>query len=349
MSGPSACALGVRTPELDADWRAFLRAADPWALILFREACASPAQVRRLTGEIRDALGRDAVIWIDQEGGRVARLRPPHWPEFPPAALFGRLYSEDPSAALSEVRHCHRAIAHELKSIGVDGDFAPVLDAPAPGADPIIGDRAFSAEGHIIAALGRAALEGLHDGGVVGCIKHIPGHGRANADSHLALPRVQASREELEEDWQPFRALNDAPAAMTAHVVYTALDPERCATLSPIVIEQVIRGAIGFQGLLMSDDIDMKALAVAPGGRNELWPLGQRAQAAFAAGCDVVLQCNGVLADMQETADACPRLAGEALVRVQAAEAIAKRQDVWDQAWALARIERLRAGAYPGV
>jgi len=349
VSGPAACALGVRTPGLDAEWRAFLQATNPWALILFREACESPAQVRRLTSDIRDALGRDAIIWIDQEGGRVARLRPPNWPEFPAAAAFGRLYRDNIAEALAAVRMCHRAIAHELKAIGVDGDFAPVLDLPAPDADPIIGDRAFADDPAVIAALGRAALEGLHEGGVVGCVKHIPGHGRANADSHLALPQVTASREELELDWAPFRSLNDAPTAMTAHVVYTALDPERCATLSSRIIAEVIRGAIGFHGLLMSDDLDMRALAAAPGGSNAPWPLRDRAEAAFAAGCDIVLQCNGDLTAMREVADACPRLQGPALARAGAAEAIAKRQDVWDQAWALSRIERIRAASLAAV
>lgn len=352
-----ACALGVRTPALDAQWRAFLREANPWALILFGEACDSPAQVRRLTADLRDALGRDAVIWIDQEGGRVARLRPPHWPEFPPAAFFGAMYRQDPVAAREAARLCHQAIGHELKSIGVDGDFAPVLDAPAPGADPIIGDRAFSDDPAVIAALAAEALAGLHAAGVAGCVKHIPGHGRADADSHLALPVVRASREELERDFAPFRSLAGAEAAMTAHVVYTALDPERCATLSPEVI-RLIREDFGFRGLLMSDDLDMHALALAPAGARvganvaagaAPWLLSARAEAAFDAGCDLVLQCNGVLADMAETIEGCPELGGAALARAEAVEAIAKRADAWDQAWALARIERLRAGWDAGV
>ncbi len=345
----AACALGIRQPVLDGPLAQFLRDCDPWALILFRPACESPAQVRRLTGDVRDALGRDALIWIDQEGGRVARLTAPNWPLFPPAAVFGQIYAADPLAGLEAVRLSHRAMAHELKSIGVDGDFAPVLDLPAPGADPIIGDRAFATQPDAIIALARAAMEALAEGGVVGCIKHIPGHGRADADSHLALPVVRASRAELELDFAPFRALADAPAAMTAHVVYSALDPDRCATLSPAIIHGLIREDFGFDGLLMSDDLDMRALAASPikglGGANATpsgqWPLQERAQAAFDAGCDIVLQCNGILADMIETATACPALSGKALARAQAVEAIAQRGDVWDQAGALARIARL--------
>lgn len=344
---PRAAALGVRQPHVDASLKAFLRDAAPWGLILFGEACVDPPQVRRLTGDLRDALGRDAVIWIDQEGGRVARLRPPHWPEFPPAAVFGALYREDAAEAARLVRLCHRAIAHELKSIGVDGDFAPVLDLPQPGADPIVGDRAFAAEGEIAARLGRAAMEGLHAGGVAGCVKHIPGHGRANADSHLALPEVDAPRALLEHDWAPFRALADAPSAMTAHVLYTAIDPVWCATFSPAVIGEVIRGWIGFQGLLFSDDLDMRALACAPDGAP--LSLGERAKLAFAAGCEVVLQCNGVLADMERTIEAAPELSGTAWRRAQGLEAIAKADAVWDQAWALAHISRIGAAARPAV
>lgn len=344
---PRAVALGVRQPHLDASLKAFLRDAAPWGLILFGEACIDPPQVRRLTGELREALGRDAVIWIDQEGGRVARLRPPHWPEFPPAAAFGALYREDAAEAAALVRLSHRAIAHELKSIGVDGDFAPVLDLPQPDADPIVGNRAFAADGEIAARLGRAAMDGLHAGGVAACIKHIPGHGRANADSHLALPRVDAPREALEQDWAPFRALADAPSAMTAHVLYAALDAVRCATFSPTVIGEVIRGWIGFQGLLFSDDLDMRALASDADGAP--LSLGERARLAFVAGCEVVLQCNGALADMERTAEAAPELTGKAWERALALEAIAKTDAVWDQAWALARVSRIGAAARAAV
>lgn len=332
---PLACALGVRQTSLDPDRRAFFREAAPWAFIMFREACESREQVRRLCAELREAAGHDAVIWIDQEGGRVARLQPPEWPLFPPAARYGDLYAGDREAGLDATWLGHRLIAHELKAMGVDASYAPVLDLPAPGADPIIGDRAFALQPGAIAALGRAAMLGLHAGGVLSCIKHIPGHGRAEADSHLALPRVAASAAALEQDFAPFAALNDAPSAMTAHVVYEAYDAMRPATCSPTVIGEVIRGAIGFDGLLMSDDLDMKALARAPGVNDPeaIWPLRGRAEAAFAAGCDLVLQCNGELADMTAVAEGTPRLAGAALARAQAAERIARQSpDSFDAA-----------------
>jgi beta-N-acetylhexosaminidase len=316
-----SAALGVRQTELDSDTAAFFREARPWAFILFREACQSKDQVRALCGSLREAAGHDAIVWIDQEGGRVARMRPPEWPSFPAAAAYGALYQASAPEAREAAFLGHRLIAHELKAVGVDGDYAPVLDRPIDGADPIIGDRAFARDPETIALLGRAALEGLHAGGVVSCIKHMPGHGRAEADSHLALPRVNAARAELAKDFAPFRALCDAPAAMTAHIVYEALDPDRPATCSPYVIGSVIRREIGFQGLLMSDDLDMKALAQAMNGG-----LRERASAALAAGCDVVLQCSGKLEEMRETAEGCRELSGLSLVRAHAAERFAKAQ-----------------------
>jgi beta-N-acetylhexosaminidase len=296
-----ACVFGVRVAKLDADWRAFLKEAQPWALILFREACVSRAQVKRLCADLRDALERDAIIFIDQEGGRVARLKSPEWPAWPPPAAYGALYAKDPALALEACRLGFRLIADELKGLGVDGDFAPVLDVPVAGADPIIGDRAFSRDPDAIAALGRAALEALNAGGVAGCIKHMPA---------AALAR----------DIGPFKALADAPAAMTAHIVYEAWDSDHPATSSRRVIEEVIRGEIGFQGLLMSDDLDMKALQYAMNGT-----LADRARAALGAGCDVVLQCSGELKDMREAAEGCPPLSGLPLVRARAVEAFAKR------------------------
>jgi len=319
---PLACALGVRAPKLEDYPRAFFREAKPWAYILFREACQTREQVRALCDDLRDAAAHDALIFIDQEGGRVARLKPPEWPVWPACARYGEIYAADPDSGLEAARLGFRLIAHELKRIGINGDFAPVLDTPVQGADLIVGDRAFSPDGEAIAALGRAALAGLAEGGVVGCIKHMPGHGRAEADSHLALPRVSASAADLAIDIAPFKALASAPAAMTAHIVYDAWDTDRPATCSRVVIDNIIRGAIGFQGLLMSDDLDMKAMDYAmPGG------LAERARAAFAAGCDVILQCSGVLADMEEVASGCPRLSGEALSRARAVEAIAQRPE----------------------
>jgi beta-N-acetylhexosaminidase len=317
---PLSISLGIRGPSLDADMRAFLREAQPWSLILFRDACVSRAQVRALCADLREAAGYDSVIHIDQEGGRVARLRAPEWPSWPPSADYGKLYSVDMDAAIEAAHLGHRLIAHELKAIGVDGDFTPVLDVPVSGADPIIGDRAFSQDPKIIAVLGQAALDGLHAGGVAGCIKHMPGHGRAEADSHLALPKVKATEAELERDVFPFSQLAGAEAAMTAHIVYEAWDADRPATCSPIVIDKIIRGRIGFQALLMSDDLDMKALQYAMNGG-----LTERAEAALKAGCDVVLQCSGVLKDMEAAAKGCQTLAGLPLVRARAVEAFAKR------------------------
>jgi beta-N-acetylhexosaminidase len=316
-----ACSLGIRQPKLDDGLRAFFREAQPWSFILFREACVSREQVRALCADLREAAGHDAIIFIDQEGGRVARLKPPEWPTWPAAAFYGALYSKDDAAGLEAAKLGYRLIAHELKSIGIDGDFAPVCDRPVEGADPIIGDRAFAKDVREIVRLARAALDGLHEGGVAGCIKHIPGHGRAGADSHLALPRVTASKEDLQhQDLGPFIGMANAEAAMTAHIVYEAWDPDYPATCSSTVIANIIRERIGFQGLLVSDDLDMKALQFAFNGG-----LAERAQAALGAGCDVVLQCSGALKDMEAVAKGCLALDGLSLVRARAVERFAKR------------------------
>lgn len=317
---PLSVSLGIRQPTLDDNLRAFLRDACPWSLILFREACVTREQVGELCAGMREAAGYDCVVYIDQEGGRVARLKPPEWQTWPASAEYGKLYARNADAALEAAHLGHRLIAHELKTIGVDGDFTPVLDVPVDGADPIIGDRAFSHDEKIIPTLARAALEGLHAGGVAGCIKHMPGHGRAQADSHLALPKVRAAEVDLDRDVYPFARMADAEAAMTAHIVYEAWDPDRPATCSPTIIDKIIRGRIGFDGLLMSDDLDMKALQYAMNGG-----LTQRAEAALKAGCDVVLQCSGVLKDMEAAAQGCQTLAGLPLVRARAVEAFAKR------------------------
>jgi len=312
----TAAAIGVRQLQLDAGLRAFAREARPWSFILFREACAARAQVKQLCADLREAAGHDAIIYIDQEGGRVARLRPPEWPRWPPAAGYGALYARDPAGGLEAAKLAHRLIAHELKAIGVDGDFAPVLDVPEPGAHAIIGDRAFATEADSVAALGRAALAGLAAGGVVGCIKHLPGHGRALSDSHHELPRVPEGDNALARDIAPFKALaGEARVAMTAHIVYDALDRDRPATQSPLVIERIIRGAIGFDGLLCSDDLDMKALT---------GPLSARAEKAFTAGCDLVLQCSGKIEEMRAVMAGVPALSGKARARADAAAEIAK-------------------------
>lgn len=314
------CALGIRQPKPDAEMRAFFRDAQPWAFILFREACVSREQVRALCADLSASVGRDALVWIDQEGGRVARLKAPEWPVWPAPGAYGEVYTRDREAGVEAAKLGHRLIAHELRAIGIAADFAPVLDAPVEGSDKaVVGDRAFSADPEAIAVLARAALDGLHAGGVAGCVKHMPGHGRALSDSHFSLPRVRAEEADLERDLRPFFQLADAEAAMTAHIVYEAWDPERPATCSPVVIGQIIRKRIGFEGLLLSDDLDMKALGKIGG-------LGARAQAALGAGCDIVLQCSGALKEMKETANGCSELAGDAHERARRVEAIAKRQ-----------------------
>ncbi|MEQ1617479.1 MAG: beta-N-acetylhexosaminidase [Terricaulis sp.] len=325
------CALGIRQPKLDADARAFFRDAQPWAFILFREACVDREQVRALCADLRASVGRDALVWIDQEGGRVARLKAPEWPVWPAPGRYGEIYARDREAGVEAARFGYRLIAHELRAIGVDADFAPVLDAPVEGSDKVVvGDRALSSDPEAIAVLARAALEGLHAGGVAGCIKHMPGHGRAMSDSHFSLPRVRAEEAELERDLAPFARLADAEAAMTAHIIYEAWDGERPATCSPIIIGDIIRGRVGFQGLLFSDDLDMKALAKIGG-------LAERAATALGAGCDIVLQCSGVLKEMEETAKGCAPVSDAASGRIRAVEAFAKRQpgefDA-DEAWA---------------
>lgn len=315
-----SCLLGIRQPKLDNEMRDFLRDAQPWGFILFREACVSREQVRALNAELRNTVTHDAIIWIDQEGGRVARLKAPEWPVWPAAGKFGEIYAQDKTAGREAVHLGYRLIAYELRDIGIDGDFAPVLDVPVEGSDKIVGDRAFSADPKEVALLARAALEGMHDGGVAGCIKHMPGHGRATADSHLALPKVSARELDLANDVYPFTQLADAEAAMTAHIVFEAWDADRPATCSPFVIDEIIRKRIGFQGMLMSDDLDMHALQYAMNGG-----LKERAEAALGAGCDVVLQCSGKLKEMQTTANGCRNLDGLPLVRARAVEAFAKR------------------------
>ncbi|MEX2644328.1 MAG: beta-N-acetylhexosaminidase [Acetobacterales bacterium] len=292
---PAAAIFGCIGTTLTDEEEAFFAETDPLGFILFARNCRNPAQVAALVGALRQTVDRpDAPVLIDQEGGRVARLRPPNWYGAPPAAVFGALAESGPDAAAEAARLNARLIAADLAALGIDVDCAPVLDVPVAGAHDIIGDRAFCRSPEAVAMLGRAACEGFLDGGVLPVIKHVPGHGRARSDSHLDLPVVEASLDELRSaDFLPFRALADMPLAMTAHVVYTALDPDRPATLSPRVIADVIRGEIGFSGVLISDDIGMGAL----GG-----PFDMRAAAALDAGCDVVLHCSGRLDEMREVA-----------------------------------------------
>lgn len=309
---PRSVLFGCEGLRLSDAEKAFFREADPLGFILFQRNCADPDQVRALTAALRDCVGRaDAPVLIDQEGGRVQRLRPPHWKRRPAMRDVGSIYARDPQRGVRLAWVLARAIAAELRAVGITVDCAPVLDVPVAGAHDVIGDRAFSDRVAAIAALGQAQISGFLDGGVLPVIKHIPGHGRARADSHHELPVVDTDVGTLEAtDFAPFRLLNHAPLAMTAHVVYTAIDSAAPATLSPRMIGDIVRGSIGYDGCLMSDDLSMKALS----GSFE-----QRTRAALDAGCDVVLHCNGLMDEMEPIAAATPRLKGDALRRTRAA------------------------------
>lgn len=325
-----AAIFGLAGPDLSADEAAFFHEADPWGFILFARNVVDPTQLTRLTGELRAAVGRNAPVLIDQEGGRVQRLGPPHWRGW--RDVMHHFDGADEAAALEAVRLRYRIIAGELRAVGIDVNCAPVLDIPAPGGHEIIGARALGRSGGEVARRGRAVCEGLLAGGVLPVVKHLPGHGRAPADSHLSLPRVAASRAELDRvDFAPFRALADQAAGMTAHVLYEALDPDRCATLSPVVID-IIRRDIGFEGLLMTDDLSMRALD---------GPMAARTRAALAAGCDIALHCNGDMAEMEDVAGAAPVLSGRAAARAARAEAARGVPDDTDIAAAFARFRQL--------
>ena len=333
---------GCSGPALSAAECDFFRDASPWGFILFGRNLESPAQIRALIGELRQTVGdaRTPVL-IDQEGGRVARLKPPSWHARPPAARFGTLYAENPEIAREATYLNARLIAHDLTQLGINVDCLPVLDVPVPGAHDIIGDRAFAGDPATVIDLGRAQIEGLLEGGVLPVMKHIPGHGRAGADSHLTLPRVSASAEELSAgDFVTFRSLNTCPMAMTAHVVYEAIDPQRPATTSPKVIRQVVRGEIGFDGLLLSDDLSMQALDGS---------LSARTKAALFAGCDLVLHCNGDMAEMMDVALEAKTLAGAAARRSKQALSHLPEgcPDDFDAAGAEARLAELLA-SLPG-
>lgn len=333
MTARLAAILGCAGEVLNDSELALIREARPVGLILFARNCASPTQVRRLVDSWKEAAATDEVlVLIDQEGGRVCRLTPPHWRKPPPAAAFGRLASIDAEAGREAARTNARLIAAELVELGVNVDCIPVLDVPVSGAHDIVGDRAFSADPAVIADLGEATCEGLLDGGVLPVIKHIPGHGRATADSHVSLPVVEAARDELEKvDFTPFKTLADMPLAMTAHVVYTALDPGNPATVSPDAIG-VIRSGIGFDGLLMTDDLSMKAL---PGS------IAERARRAREAGCDVVLHCNGEADEMTAVAENVGALDIEGRRRLERALSWVRRPGAFDVSLAVARVEGL--------
>jgi len=311
---PAAALFGCEGLRLSDSERTFFQTVNPLGFILFARNVESPAQVRALVQELRASVGRvDAPVLIDQEGGRVQRLRPPHWRKAPPGADFARLAALDFELAKRAVRLNNRLIAAELADLGIDVDCTPVLDVPVPGAHDVIGDRAFGATPEMIAALGREVCEGMFDQGVLPVIKHIPGHGRSMVDSHLDLPVVEASLAELEaQDFAPFRALADMPWAMTAHVIYKALDPDHPATTSAKIIGEIIRGAIGFDGLLLSDDLSMQAL------RGDF---AERTRASLAAGCDLVLHCNGKAEEMTAIASALIPMSDAALARFERGQA----------------------------
>lgn len=306
----SAAIYGCAGHRLTEDERAFFAKARPWGFILFRRNIDTPDQVRALTDELRAAIGDpDAPILIDQEGGRVQRMGPPHWPKYPPGDAYLKS-TNDPQDARDLVRLGARLIAHDLREVGINVDLAPVLDVPVPGSHDIVGDRAYGQDPQTVALLGRAAAEGLLAGGVLPCIKHMPGHGRAFADSHKDLPTVQVDFETLNAwDFAPFKSLSDMPLAMTAHIVFTAVDKKRPATQSKKAV-RLMREHLGFSGLILTDDLSMQALKGS---------LGERANQSLIAGCDVVLHCNGVLSEMQEVADAVGKLKGRAKARAEAA------------------------------
>jgi len=325
---------GVSGLELSAAEREFIRGERPWGFILFKRNVETPDQVSALVEELRTCLGEaDAPVLIDQEGGRVARLGPPHWPVYPPGAAFGALYDLDPALGLQAARLSSRLIAADLIDLGITVDCLPLADVPVAGANAVIGNRAYGTEPAKVAAIARAVTGGLEQGGVLPVLKHIPGHGRATADSHFRLPTIDTPREELERtDFAAFRPLADLPMAMTAHVVFSALDPAQPATTSATIIRQVIRGQIGFQGLLMSDDVSMNALAGS---------IAERTRAIVNAGCDMVLHCNGKLDEMRDVARETPELTDEALQRASRALASRKPPEPLDRQAARAELDAL--------
>ena len=331
--------VGVSGLVLTDDERAFLRDQQPWGFILFKRNVDTPAQVTDLVMDLRATVGRDdAPVLIDQEGGRVQRLGPSHWPLYPPGAVFGALYDQDRAAGLEAARLSSRLIAADLTDLGITVDCLPLADVPVAGADAVIGDRAYGTDPDKVAAIARAVTDGLEQGGVLPVLKHIPGHGRATADSHAALPIVDTPAAELAKtDFAAFKRLADLPMAMTAHVVFSAFDAAQPATTSATMIEQVIRGAIGFQGLLMSDDVSMNALEGA---------IAERTQAIVAAGCDMVLHCNGRMEEMRLVAAETPVLSGEALARANRALASRKVPQPFDRVAGRKALDKLigRAG-----
>ncbi|MBS0247761.1 MAG: beta-N-acetylhexosaminidase [Proteobacteria bacterium] len=304
--------------------RAFLREAAPWGLIIFKRNINNPQQVADLIRDFRDVVGWEAPVLVDQEGGRVQRLGPPQWPAYPPGAVYGGIYDRDKASGLAAARLGAHLIASDLRALGIDVDCLPLADVPISGADNVIGDRAYGTTPDKVAAIAGAVAEGLLAGGVLPVLKHLPGHGRARADSHKELPVVDTDRATLEQtDFAAFRPLKHLPLGMTAHVVFSAIDRLAPATTSVTMVREVIRGSIGFDGLLMSDDVSMGALS---------GTIATRSQQALAAGCDVVLHCNGDLAEMREVAGVAPELAGAAAERANAALALRSQREEFDVA-----------------
>ncbi len=331
---PKAAIFAPAGVVLGAREKSFFAEADPAGFILFARNCDSPDQIRRLTAELRACVGRsDAPILIDQEGGPVARLKPPHWPARPAAPRFGELARRDINAAIEATELNARLIADDLQALGLDVDCIPMLDVPAPNAHEIITGRAFATDPQIVATLGQAVCRGLTAGGIAPVIKHLPGHGRASADSHERLPVVNAPRADLDEvDFAPFRALRGAPWGMTAHIVYSDIDDAEPASTSSVIIGDIIRGEIGFDGVLLSDDLGMKAL----GG-----DFGERAAKCIAAGCDIVLHCSGDAAEMRAVADAVDPLSEPAAARFERAIAASGPPRPFDRAAADKRLAAL--------
>ena len=338
MSATSAAIFGISGHRLTGAERDFFRDVSPWGFILFKRNVSNPEQLKALTDELRGSVGRDTPILIDQEGGRVQRMGPPHWRKYPPAAAYLAAADGDHDKAARWIELGHRLMASDLRRVGINVDCAPVLDTPVDGAHDIIGDRALAREPATVARLGRAAADGLLAGGVLPVIKHIPGHGRALSDSHHHLPEVRLDLVRLDEwDFAPFKALNDLPAAMTAHVVFKTVDAERPATTSHDTIE-MIRERLGFDGLLMTDDLSMKALKGA---------LGDRARRALTAGCDLVLHCNGDLDEMRDIAAVVPGLDGRSAERAKAALVrIADEPEPFDDAAAVAELAAALDGRF---
>ncbi|NBS24292.1 MAG: beta-N-acetylhexosaminidase [Altererythrobacter sp.] len=326
--------FGIAGAQLTEEERAFFREADPAGYILFGRNCVDPQQLRALTDDLRAIHGRERLlVSIDQEGGRVARLRPPHWAHYPSGQTFDALYQIAPASAIEAVRAGAHAMALELSAMGITVDFHPPLDVRQPGAHDVIGDRALGSEPMQVAAIGRAILDGLAKGGVAGCIKHMPGHGRTTTDTHHALPTVTASEEELELDIAPFRAVNKAPIGMTGHLLFNAWDKDKPATLSPFIISEIIRKRIGFDGLLLTDDIDMEAL-------NGTVP--ERAVAAHSAGCDIVLNCWAKMPDMVAIVDQLPAMDEVTLARLDnALKTTQLRDDLGEHTELLAKRDSL--------